>query len=423
MVMTKAYLLLIALLFVMPFVTASDVCSPTEGVCSTSACNEPYNEPAAVDWEFNDFGDGSCDAELDMMTHYAVRAYDYCSTILFGMSEGDCVIVEDYSDFVLPPNIYACPTYESNGNESVSSEDCFCIEGGMMGEGTCATYSFDDLFNFSAPMFQASSNGNGGDTTAPLVNITLNTSTLEAGIDSINVSWIAEDDVALDVVELNVSFPNGTLLFTSSIAISEVVLSPGNLSVLGVYNVSLFANDSSGNANSTYETFVVHDTTPPVVVIHSPLNISYSDNDVLVNITATDSFLDSVWFNWNGSNTSFSSPVLTAFPDGAHALHAWANDSSGNEGFANVSFVVSSASPVPSVISDLSGVRDMVLIGLNLLALVILVSAAMLLVMGGADVTINALVSLAVFAVGFAVLLLVGSVLISLVYAFISLFF
>ncbi len=77
-----------------------------------------------------------------------------------------------------------------------------------------------------------------------------------------------------------------------------------------------------------------------VVDIVGPESLSYSDSSVLVNLSVSGSHVDSVWFDWNGTPVSYSSPVFVDFPVGTHTLFAFVNDSFGNVASANVSFSI-----------------------------------------------------------------------------------
>ena len=89
----------------------------------------------------------------------------------------------------------------------------------------------------------------------------LNDSQVEFGSETVNVNWTVIED-NLDSIIFNVTYPNGTLLYSSTSASGDINLSsPDNLSVIGTYNIGLWANDSFGNSNSTTDTFEVHSST------------------------------------------------------------------------------------------------------------------------------------------------------------------
>jgi len=118
----------------------------------------------------------------------------------------------------------------------------------------------------------------------------------------------------------------------------------------GVNTLVVYANDSCGNTNVTNVTFTV-DNTPPNISIVSPLNQSYDNATILVNISSDG---DNVWYNWNGTNYTYSSEVNVTFAEGANVLYVWANDSLGNLGYGSVIFTIDLTSPVVSLISPVN---------------------------------------------------------------------
>jgi hypothetical protein len=67
-------------------------------------------------------------------------------------------------------------------------------------------------------------------------------------------------------------------------------------------------------------------TTLPYVTIVSPTNTTYAYQNILLNISSNG---DSVWYNWNGANVSYTTPVNVSFGGGSHTLTAYANNSNG----------------------------------------------------------------------------------------------
>jgi len=73
------------------------------------------------------------------------------------------------------------------------------------------------------------------------------------------------------------------------------------------------------------------------IIINSPENRNYTNNLILINISTNGT---STWYNWNGTNISYSSPLINFFPDGQHTLSAWANNTFGDLVYYNVTFYV-----------------------------------------------------------------------------------
>lgn len=109
----------------------------------------------------------------------------------------------------------------------------------------------------------------------------------------------------------------------------------------GSHYITVYANDTVGNANSTSVTFTV-DTTAPTISIISPTNTTYNNATILVNITSDG---DNVWFFNGTDNETYTTPVYRTFSEGSNTLIAYANDSFGNENSHTVYFSVNTTPP------------------------------------------------------------------------------
>jgi hypothetical protein len=107
----------------------------------------------------------------------------------------------------------------------------------------------------------------------------------------------------------------------------------------GSNTLHAWANNSDGNVSSTNVTFEI-DTIAPKIEIIYPENKTYLSNNVFVKINAIDSNLDTIWYNWNGTNITYTNEFYLNLEDGNYTLQAWANDSVGNLNYTNVSFEV-----------------------------------------------------------------------------------
>jgi hypothetical protein len=90
--------------------------------------------------------------------------------------------------------------------------------------------------------------------------------------------------------------------------------------------------------NSTNIT-VTTSSGPDLVTIVSPTATNYTTTDILVEITNSTE-VDNIWYNWNGTNVTYTTPVTITFPAGEHTLQAWANNTSGDEQEFSVTFDV-----------------------------------------------------------------------------------
>ncbi len=123
----------------------------------------------------------------------------------------------------------------------------------------------------------------------------------------------------------------------------------------GLNNVTIYVNDTAGNTNSSFRNFSI-DTIKHQISIINPINTNYSNAIILVNISASDSNLRSIWFtNASGINETYTSAVLRTFNQGTNTLYVYANDSYGNINSSNVSFFVYSILPIVQFVTPTLG--------------------------------------------------------------------
>ncbi|PIN68618.1 hypothetical protein COV93_08795, partial [Candidatus Woesearchaeota archaeon CG11_big_fil_rev_8_21_14_0_20_43_8] len=104
------------------------------------------------------------------------------------------------------------------------------------------------------------------------------------GVDSFDLNWTITD-VNLDSTYANISYPNGSLMYT---LLENTTLTSENLSVAGIYSVVVYANDTLGLDNITSSTFTVTDQ-PPSITLLSPMNNSGDiDGDVIFSFRVDD---------------------------------------------------------------------------------------------------------------------------------------
>jgi len=94
----------------------------------------------------------------------------------------------------------------------------------------------------------------------------------------------------------------------------------------------------SGNGTPTIfdtATYVSH----PSITIASPANgTTYPSATILLNISSNG---NSTWYNWNGTNYTYSAPINVTFNNSTIVLTAWTNSSGGNTNTTNATFTVS----------------------------------------------------------------------------------
>ncbi|MEE9378780.1 MAG: hypothetical protein V3V33_12180, partial [Candidatus Lokiarchaeia archaeon] len=177
------------------------------------------------------------------------------------------------------------------------------------------------------------------DTKAPSVEITSPTNTTYPDAEQL-LNITATDDNGIDTVWYNWEGSNETYTVPQNIRFSE-----------SLNTIYAWASDPVGNVGSTSITFTI-DTIAPTVEFMSPTNTTYPDAEQLLSITATDdSGIDTVWYNWEGSNVTYTVPQNTTFSEGLNTIYAWANDSEGNVGSTSVPFTIDTTAPIVEITS------------------------------------------------------------------------
>ena len=134
---------------------------------------------------------------------------------------------------------------------------------------------------------------------------------------------------ALTPEEINASYNNGLYrLETNLTSLSD-----------GVYNYTAYVVDEAGNTNQTEERTLTIDTTNPSIY-YNPTTTSagnHSQNWIFINITASDTNKDTVIFEWNGTNETFTNQSgdiywenKTSLPEGTYTIKVYINDTAGN---------------------------------------------------------------------------------------------
>ncbi|MBU0456940.1 MAG: hypothetical protein KKD75_02235 [Nanoarchaeota archaeon] len=192
----------------------------------------------------------------------------------------------------------------------------------------------------------------------PIANSSFNVTT------AIEIAANVTDDFAVHTVLANITFPNNTV---QQLTLINVIGDKYNTSftipnLIGTYNVTFWANDTSNNINATETTFFVgNDVSSPNVTLVSPddnywnntsdpfnvtFNCSVTDDVELVNISlyitnsSNQSF--SLYQTTNISGTSNSSSWTLSLENGDYTWNCLAYDTSGNFdwGDANKSIII-----------------------------------------------------------------------------------
>ncbi|MFW9770787.1 MAG: hypothetical protein ACFFEO_01270 [Candidatus Thorarchaeota archaeon] len=105
----------------------------------------------------------------------------------------------------------------------------------------------------------------------------------------------------------------------------------------GEFQVEIFANDTFGHINSDYYLILFKDTLAPKIIINSPLNQTYWNTRPILNITALDPNLISLYYKvntylvWLTNNTAtlLSSPIWQGLAEGEFKVQIFAIDDFG----------------------------------------------------------------------------------------------
>jgi hypothetical protein len=199
------------------------------------------------------------------------------------------------------------------------------------------------------------------DTTGPSITIVSPTNGTNSSDTGLDVNYTASDSgVGLD----SCWYSNDTYSVNTTISCGT------NITTLnwseGSHNVTVWANDSSGNENSSSVSFTI-DITNPIVIITNPLNNTNTTNTGLnITYTVTDTYLDSCWYSNDtysvntslGSGGSCINITTVTWGEGQHNVTVWANDSAGNEGQNSTLFTIDTTGPSVTIVSPTNGTNS-----------------------------------------------------------------
>ncbi|UCE37447.1 MAG: hypothetical protein JSW00_18650 [Thermoplasmata archaeon] len=188
------------------------------------------------------------------------------------------------------------------------------------------------------------------DTDGPLLNNLGDVPDPQENGGNVNITVDVIDDVGVDSVWVNISYPNGTLTNVSmNKGSGNEWFYEASYSDLGVYFYTVWANDTSDNRATTGPgTFTIQDTDGPVF---SNLDDAPDpqENDGYVNITVDvtdDVGVDGVWINITYPDATWLNVSMapgagdewfynTTYADlGSYSYTVWANDTSSNWNFS-----------------------------------------------------------------------------------------
>ncbi|UCE12180.1 MAG: right-handed parallel beta-helix repeat-containing protein [Candidatus Heimdallarchaeota archaeon] len=142
-------------------------------------------------------------------------------------------------------------------------------------------------------------------------------------------------------ITLNYTVSKGTVtIFINNVAnISAIPSGASSPFPDGNYNITIMVEDHMGNFATATVIFDV-DTTPPIVSIDSPTSTTYTTGSIMVLLSGDAAHY---WYTIEGidiMNQTWDAAITRSLPDGLYTLHAFGNDSVGNEVYISVTFIV-----------------------------------------------------------------------------------
>jgi hypothetical protein len=119
----------------------------------------------------------------------------------------------------------------------------------------------------------------------------------------------------------------------------------------GKHNVTIWANDSAGNENSSKITFTLDTINPNVVITFPSNNTNISNVNLGINYTVSDTNLQSCWYSndsykINSSLSNCENITGVTWAEGLHNVTIWVNDSAGNVNNSKIYFMIDITPPV-----------------------------------------------------------------------------
>jgi len=187
---------------------------------------------------------------------------------------------------------------------------------------------------------------NVNDVAAPQI-IILSPASQTYNISSINFSIASNENLSACKFTLN----NWLTNYTMSVNASKTGANYTNSSIAdGSYTSRFWCNDTSGNANNTEQVSFSKDTAKPLISITYPGNTTYNTDISQLNYTLIEIYTDTCWYSTNNgqANTTITCGQnvtgLTS-TEGSNTWTVWANDTSGNTNYSQITFSKDTISP------------------------------------------------------------------------------
>jgi len=274
-------------------------------------------------------------------------------------NNGSCINVSVFVDFRPPSGSWQAISSSGNivlngtetnpqniGNLSGSNNTVFIVSANIISNNNTVRCRSESAYSNATG--QTELQVNISDSIPPVVSIQFPQNS-NYNISILNLNYLSGDNVALDSCWYSLNGDlNTTLPGCSNTSITAVE---------GSNTITVFANDSAGNTNSSTVSFSV-DTIPPSISIQSPANATYNSTSLNLNFTASGQ--SECWHILNnGSPVSGCSNTSITAAEGSNTITVYANDSAGNTNSSTVSFVVNSGSLItPNQIYSSGGSKE-----------------------------------------------------------------
>ena len=185
------------------------------------------------------------------------------------------------------------------------------------------------------------------DSSNPTISINAPSNHLNSTNNSVHINYTVSDVHLTSCWYSNDSMLTNTTLQNCA-NITTLIWSEGE------HNLTIWANDTNGNENSSSLNFRI-DTSEPTLTVLDPSNNSISlDSSLNVTFTASDPNLDSCWYSndsmlQNTTLASCANITTVIWSEGEHNVSFWANDSVGNINTADVTFTIDLSAPSISI--------------------------------------------------------------------------
>ncbi len=192
------------------------------------------------------------------------------------------------------------------------------------------------------------------DNTSPTVNVVSPQSGSVLGGDVL-VEAYASDSSGIERVEFEVDTASSQMTFDSDSGHWLGTLDTTTL-LDGDYSLGVTAFDKVGN-NDTTSIWITIDNTNPTAVVNAPVNNEFVHNEVIIDITATDTNLDKFQLylsgtsvaTWTTGGTHTYAWNTTAYTDGTYKITLNVLDKAGNLATTEITVVVDNTVPLAEI--------------------------------------------------------------------------